>query len=84
MTLLGNFLGLLKFVEEYLLRNNEAKSNLKIRAVIQHLYFGDPDPAVFLNADPDPYSGGKMNMDPCGSGSSLTNFVKNKIMKSFL
>ena len=45
-------------------------------------FFADPDPAVFLNADPDP--GGKMNADPCGSGSSLTYFVKNKLMKSFL
>ena len=37
-----------------------------------HSFFADPDSAVFLNADP----GGKMNADPCGSGSSLTNFVK--------
>ena len=51
-------------------------------AVDPHSFFADPDPAVFLNADPDP--GGKMNADPCGSGSSLTNFVKNKLMKSFL
>ena len=38
--------------------------------------FTDPDPAVFLKADPDPNPGGKMNADPCGSGSRLTNFVK--------
>ena len=36
-----------------------------------HLFFADPDPAVFLNTDPDP--GGKINTDPCGSESSLTN-----------
>ena len=47
-----------------------------------HSFFADPDPAVFLNTDPDP--GGKMNVDPCGSVSSLTNFVKNKLMKRFL
>ena len=49
-----------------------------------HSFFADPDPdpAVFLNPDPDP--GAKMNADPCRSGSSLTNFVKNKLMKSFL
>ena len=52
------------------------------KAVDLHSFFADPDPAVFLNADPDP--GGKMNADPCGSGSSLTNFVKNKLVKSFL
>ena len=53
-------------------------------AVDPHSFFADPDPAVFMNADPDP--GGKMNADPCGSGSgsSLSNFVKNKLMKSFL
>ena len=44
------------------------------KAVDPHSFFADPDPAVFLNADPDP--GVKMNADPCGSGSSLTNFVK--------
>ena len=51
-----------------------------------HSFFADPDLAVFLNADPDPDPGGKMNADPCGSGSgySLTNFVKDKLMKSFL
>ena len=51
-------------------------------AVDPHSFFADPDPAVFMNADPDP--GGKMNADPCRSrsGSSLTNFVKNKHMKS--
>ena len=37
-----------------------------------HSFFAGPDPAVFLNADPDPR--GKMKSDPCGSGSSLTNF----------
>ena len=51
-----------------------------------HSFFADPDPAVFLNADPDP--GGKMNADPCASGSglgsSLTNFVMNNLIKSFL
>ena len=66
----------------------------QIRAVDPHSFFADPnpavflnvdpDPAVFLNADPDPDPGGKMNADPCGSGYSLTNFVKNKLMKSFL
>ena len=56
------------------------------RAVDPHSSFADPDPAVFLNADPDPNPEGKMNADPCGfgSGSSWTNFVKNKRMKSFL
>ena len=44
--------------------------------------FADPNPAVILIADPDP--GGKMNAYPCGSGSSFKNFVKNKLMKSFL
>ena len=43
-----------------------------------HSVFADPDPAVFLNADPD--SGGKMNQDPC----SLTNLVKKELLKSFL
>ena len=46
-----------------------------------HSFFADPDPAVFLNVDPDPDPGGKMNADPCGSGYSLINFVKNKLMK---
>ena len=37
-----------------------------------HSLYADPDPAVFLNADPDPDPdpGGKMNADPCGSGST--------------
>ena len=54
------------------------------RAVDPHSFFADldPDPPVFLNADLDP--GGKLNADPCESGSSLTNFEKNKLMKSFL
>ena len=52
------------------------------RAVDPNSFFADPDPADFLNADPDPE--GKMNANPCGSGSSLTNFVKNKLVKSFL
>ena len=52
------------------------------KAVDLHSFLADPDPAVFLNADPDPEV--KMNADPCGSGSSLTNIVKNKLMKSFL
>ena len=47
-----------------------------------HSFVADPDLAVSLNADPDPV--GKMNVDPCGSASSLTNFVRNKLMKSFL
>ena len=57
---------------------------VRAMAVDPHSFFADPDPAVFMNADPDP--GGKMNADPCrsGSGSSLSNFVKNKLMKSFL
>ena len=40
------------------------------------------DPHSFL-ADPDPDPGGKMNADPCGSGSrsSLTNFEKNNLME---
>ena len=60
------------------------KYNVNIWALDPHSFFADPDldPAVFLNADPDP--GGKMNADPCGSGPSLTNFVKNKLMTSFL
>ena len=31
-----------------------------------HLFFADPDSAVFLNADPDrdPDPGGKINADP--------------------
>ena len=57
---------------------------MKNRAVDPHSFFADLDPAVFLNADPDLDPGGKMNADPSGSGSSLTNFVKNKLMKSFL
>ena len=48
------------------------KNSSQIRAVDPLSFFADPDPAVFLNAD------------PCGSGSSLTNLVKNKLMKSFL
>ena len=57
---------------------------VRAMAVDPHSFFADPDPAVFMNADPDP--GGKMNANPCrsGSGSSLSNFVKNKLMKSFL
>ena len=48
-----------------------------------HSFFVDPDLAVFFYADPHPE--GKMNADQCRSGgSSLTNFVKNKLMKSFL
>ena len=39
-----------------------------------HSFYADPDPAIFLNGDPDP--GGKMN--------ALTNFVKLKLIKSFL
>ena len=35
-----------------------------------HSFFADPDPAVFLNVVPR----GRMNADPCGSGSSFTNF----------
>ena len=57
------------------------RSGVLGRAVDPYSFFADPNPAVFLNADPDP--GGKMNADPCGSGSSLTNFVNNKHMKSF-
>ena len=49
------------------------------RAVDPQYFFADPDPAVFLNADAD--SGGKIECGPCGSG--LTNFVKNKLVKSF-
>ena len=41
------------------------------RAVDLHSFFADPDPAVLLSADPDPAA---FN---CGSGSSLTKFVKN-------
>ena len=44
-----------------------------VRAVDPHSFVVDPDPAVFLNADPDLDPGGEMNADPCGSGSSLTN-----------
>ena len=51
-------------------------------AVDPHSFFAVPDSAVFLNADPD--TGGKMNAGPCGSGSRLINFVKNKLIKSFL
>ena len=42
-----------------------------------HSFYADPDPAVFLNADPDPDPdpGGKMNADPCGSGSGSTALV---------
>ena len=42
------------------------------RAVDPHSLNTDPDPyrAVFLNADPDPDPGGKMNANPCGSGST--------------
>ena len=58
----------------------------RARAVDPHSFFADPDPepAVFLGADPDPDPGGKIKADPCGSGSSLTNFVKNELMESFL
>ena len=42
------------------------------RAVDPHSFYADP--AVFLNADPDP--GGEMNADPCGSGSTaLLNMI---------
>ena len=40
------------------------------RAVDPHSFYADPDPAVFLNADPDP-------------GPALPN-LKKKIMNSFL
>ena len=40
------------------------------RAVDPHSFYADPDPAVFLNADPDP-------------GPAEPN-LKKKIMKSFL
>ena len=33
-------------------------------SVDPHSLFADPDPTVFLNADPDPDLGGKMNVDP--------------------
>ena len=42
------------------------------RAVDPHSFYADPDPAVFLNADPDPDQGGEMNGYPCGSGSAST------------
>ena len=41
------------------------------RAVDLHSFFADPDPAVLLSADPDPAA------FKCGSGFSLTKFVKN-------
>ena len=49
---------------------------MRIKAVDLHSFFKDPDPAVFLNADPD--SGGKINADPCGSRSSLKFFLNKK------
>ena len=43
-----------------------------------HSLYADPDPEVFLNADPDPGQGlapgGKMNADTCGSGSTALVF----------
>ena len=50
----------------------KSRSNfiLRYRAVDPHLFYADPDPAVFLNADPDP-------------GPAEPN-LKKKIMKSFL
>ena len=49
---------------------------LPIRAVDPHLFFADP--AVFLNADPDP-AALKMRIRIL-----LFKFVKNNLMKSFL
>ena len=43
--------------------------------ILESRAVNDPNPAVCLMADQGP--GGKMNANPCGSGSSLTNFVKN-------
>ena len=40
---------------------HDNKVRPKIRAVDPHSFFAAPDPAIFLNADPDP--GGKMNAD---------------------
>ena len=40
-----------------------------------HSFFADPDPAVFLNADPDPAA------KKCGSGSSQTKSVTNYFFK---
>ena len=66
----------------YVLHGGTSKTTICIRAVDPHLFFlADPDPAVFLNAAPDP--GGTMNADPSGSGSSLTNVIKNKLMRVF-
>ena len=66
----------------YVLHGRTSKTTICIRAVDPHsFFFADPDPAVFLNAAPDP--GGTMNADPSGSGSSLTNVIKNKLMRVF-
>ena len=45
-----------------------------------HSFFADPDPAVFLNADPN--QGGKMNADP--SGSSLKIFKEFSIVVKYI
>ena len=45
------------------------------RAVDPHSFFADQDPAVLLNAHPDPA------VKKCGLGSSLTKFVTDYFMK---
>ena len=45
------------------------------RAVDPHSFFADPDPAILLNAHPDPA------VTKCGLGSSLTKFVTDYFMK---
>ena len=44
---------------------------VRTRAVDPHLFYTNPDPAIFLNADPDP------NADPeQGLGLAKTNLKK--------
>ena len=63
---------------------------LQNRAVDPHSFVSDPDPAVFLHANPDP---AVFFFFQCGSGSSCfcnadtihlkQNFVKNYLIKIF-
>ncbi len=46
--------------------------NLKIAVLWILIGFNaEPDPAFYINADPDPDPGSRTNAEPCGSGSRL-------------
>jgi hypothetical protein len=41
----------------------------------------DPDPACYLNADPDPVPGSQTNVDLCGSGSGSDFKLRHKKLR---